>query len=110
MSSALPIIRFPRTGLLTRLDEYVTARVQALPLPVMLERALFVPAHAFGAPLLSLVVAPCFLLGAVALAVGDSADWSPRTEAAAFQVRVWKSARALTDTILNSQNALKCTI
>jgi hypothetical protein len=54
--SEIPLARFPQDSLIAKLDSNLSAALSAVPL---LEYALFLPAHAFGAPLFSLGVLPC---------------------------------------------------
>ena len=58
-----PLRRFPTsaTSFVVRLDQQLSALLAAATLPRPLEALLFVPAHAFGAPLCSLCTVPCLL-------------------------------------------------
>ncbi len=59
-----PPARFPQRWALARLDVLLSALIAAVPpLHPALESALFVPAHAFGAPLFSLCILPTSLGG-----------------------------------------------
>ena len=61
MQAPPPCLRFPATALFVRFDELASALVAAIRLPLPIESLLFMPAHAFGAPLVSLCVLPSSL-------------------------------------------------